>query len=451
MHRLGWGLAVALGIFVVATVMGVVNAGPLDPPSGVPTTESTQEGLIYQPVDCTGFPISISAPGSYKLAQNITMLPACGADNGITVTPGLDGVTIDLAGFTLAGIAGSGLHGVQATGGANVTVLNGTVRDWDGHGLLVTSEDSLIQRVHAHDNGLNGIGVGAHAVVSDVTASRNTFEGITVGTSSVVRDCSANNNGNNGIILADTGRLENCTANANAGSGISVSSFGGSLSACSALGNVQHGINVFGAGATISTCSASDNTLDGIHVTGDTVTITGCSMYSNGSDGIEVSNSNGTTISDCTATDNGGDGFNLFSTGTTISGCTATDNGDDGIALSQKFSLVTNCTATLNGNDGIQVVGSAQVIGNSANLNGATSVGAGIHVVLEDNHIEGNLVDENDKGIDVDGSFNTIIANHAGFNPTADYEIAASNITGTIVTTEAAMNGATNSNVNINQ
>ena len=77
------------------------------------------------------------------------------------------------------------------------------------------------------------------------------------------------------------------------------------------------------------------------------------------------------------------------------------------------------------------------------------AIGAGIHLTLNGSRIEGNVVDSNDTGIDVDSGSNLIIRNFAIANSTAAFSISANNFTGTQVTTEATLNSATNSNVNM--
>ena len=81
-NRFGLSIVGALLLLIVAALAGGAFAGPLDPPAPPASTQAT---LLFQPADCTGFPISIASPGSYRLAQNIT-LPASCAKDGINIT-----------------------------------------------------------------------------------------------------------------------------------------------------------------------------------------------------------------------------------------------------------------------------------------------------------------------------------------------------------------------------
>jgi parallel beta-helix repeat protein len=105
----------------------------------------------------------------------------------------------------------------------------------------------------------------------------------------------------------------------------------------------------------------------------------------------------------------------------------------------------------LNRGDGIRgEFGSCSIVANACAKNGNGGDGAGVHVTGGADLIEGNSVTGNDRGIELDANnSNVIIKNRANGN-TTDYDIpAGNNIVGTIVTTGAAMNSATNSNINI--
>lgn len=95
------------------------------------------------PGDTPGFPVTITAPGSYRLAGNLTV-PVGG--DGIAIAA--DGVTVDLNGFSIIGSSSRyGIHGV--TDHRRITVRNGHVT---GFGLAV---DLLLT---------------THGVVEDMTA-----------------------------------------------------------------------------------------------------------------------------------------------------------------------------------------------------------------------------------------------------------------------------------------
>ena len=87
-----------------------------------------------------------------------------------------------------------------------------------------------------------------------------------------------------------------------------------------------------------------------------------------------------------------------------------------------------------NKGDGIQIVSDSRVVGNNCDSNGfGGGDAAGIHSTGADNRIEGNNVTDNTRGIDVDSTGSLIIKNSASGNG-SNYEIAASNAVGPLVT-----------------
>src|SRR6266446_10729399 len=102
------------------------------------------------PGDAPGFPVTISLPGSYKLAGNLTV-PDANTD-AILITS--NKVTLDLNGFailgpTVCGRSGPGSggfivcsptgpgNGVNATQVNNVTIMNGTIRGMGANGIAL--------------------------------------------------------------------------------------------------------------------------------------------------------------------------------------------------------------------------------------------------------------------------------------------------------------------------
>jgi hypothetical protein len=171
-NKLAWVLLTMVTLVLIGTLAGVVRGGPLDPPS---SPGPTQESLIFQPASCAGFPITISQSGSYEFAQNITMPGGC-AKNGITVTA--SNVTIDLKGFELVGTAGA-LYGIQQDNAqSNMTVRDGTIRNWPFWGLY-TSIGGVVDGVRAISNG-SGIAVGGpggRSVIRNCVVSGSTAVG----------------------------------------------------------------------------------------------------------------------------------------------------------------------------------------------------------------------------------------------------------------------------------
>ncbi len=195
-----------------------------------------------------------------------------------------------------------------------------------------------------------------------------------------------------------------------------------------------------GVNSTINDCAAYNNTSNGIDIA-DSCTISDCTAYKNSGDGIRADHDS--TINDCTACYNDNNGI-TGGEGCSISDCIANYNGNTGITMSRGCTI-SDCAASENSGDGICVYSDCRVVGNTCDHNGSYSGdGAGIHVELSDNRIDGNNVTDNDRGIDVDHSDNFIIRNTASGN-TINYDIVANNKVGVIVSApnSGAISGST--------
>jgi parallel beta-helix repeat protein len=132
----------------------------------------------------------------------------------------------------------------------------------------------------------------------------------------------------------------------------------------------------------------------------------------------------------------------------TISGCVA-EMQNSGAAISAGWgSIVRDCIAGSQGTEAMLVGSFCQVLNNNCFGYGPGGAAPAIRVTGSRNRIEGNRVSSAQSGILVDGTSNLIIRNSATGNGT-DYSIAAGNCTGSIVAGEAALNAASNPNVNI--
>lgn len=143
------------------------------------------------PGDAPGFPVTITQPGSYRLAGNLTVPNA----NTTAILVNSEFVTIDLNGFDILGptfCVGKGVctgvgTGIGVDGNSHgVTVVNGGIHGMGNDGINVGggafASGSKVDNVHADANGGSGI------TLFGGTASGNT----------------ANNNGANGIIVDGT-------------------------------------------------------------------------------------------------------------------------------------------------------------------------------------------------------------------------------------------------------
>ncbi len=213
-------LILAVGVAIVAMLATGARGGPLDPP-GPPAP--SQANLIYQPADCSGFPIVLASSGSYALAQNITM-PALCAKNGIRISAA--NVSLDLRGFTVKGVGGA-LTGIYVDVYPGITVEHGGIRDWPGGGLYSGAVYSQFAHLQVLQNGP----IGAP--------------------------------GNGQVQLASWSSLSDClvTGGAPDALGILVSGQNVTVSGCVIADNADQGLKVTGFGAHITNNYAFDNSI----------------------------------------------------------------------------------------------------------------------------------------------------------------------------------------------
>lgn len=242
-------LLAATGLAVCATLVAL--GGPIDPPAGPvgPTFKTLSEVEPRTAINETNTPgdadslFRIAAPGSYYLTGNIT---GVAGKHGIEVAA--NGVTIDLGGFDVAGAPGS-LDGITDTPGLrNISILNGSIRNWG-------------------DNGVELEAIGGR--VEGLCANGNREHGIKVNSGFTLRSCFAMLNGIDGQLpgfRADSGTtIVECTSEFNRGSGFQL-----------------------GIGSVVTDCVAVQNEKDGITASSDTL-ITGCVVTTNFQNGIVVS------------------------------------------------------------------------------------------------------------------------------------------------------------------
>jgi parallel beta-helix repeat protein len=331
---------------VLALGIGPALAGPLNPPAGpvAPTNKPLAEIEPRIAINATNTPgdadsiFRITQPGSYYLTGNVAGVVG---KSGIEI--GASGVTIDLNGFDVVGVASS-LDGIRSTASLrNMTIRNGSVRNWGGNGIDLSTSLSRMTRVE------------------EVHSSGNGIDGIKSGEGGLVVNCHASYNGEDGISSALT------------------------VIGCVARNNTRFGISI-SAGGRVADSSAFDNTDWGIYGLNGS-TITGCTAQSNGDGIIAFGDS---LIKDCTANANTGAGIN-GQQGTTIIDCIASDNGTDGIIVLNR-SLVRGNTCNGNASDGIFVSSSGA---NRIEGNHMFGNGRGLHVIGAGNVIIRNTVGDN--------------------------------------------------------
>ncbi len=164
----------------------------------------------------TSLPNTITAPGFYYLASNLSV----SGHHGITIES--NHVTLDLMGFSLVG-PGVDYDGIYMAGRTNVEIRNGTVRNfrngiysWSSYnirviqvrvdqnqscGITLSGYNHLVKDCHATLNTM-GIFVTSGTVSGNI-ASNNTNTGIRVGSVGIVVRNLAINNTDKGFILVD--------------------------------------------------------------------------------------------------------------------------------------------------------------------------------------------------------------------------------------------------------
>jgi len=138
------------------------------------------------PGDTPGFPVTISLPGSYRLAGNLTTPDA----NTTAIQISANNVTLDFNGFTISGpgITGTGI-GVEAytlcgfPGCSGISITNGTIQGMGG-GAIYAGENAWIERIRATGNFSGGffhtiIEVNPNSTVTHCVVSNNQGSGFT--------------------------------------------------------------------------------------------------------------------------------------------------------------------------------------------------------------------------------------------------------------------------------
>ncbi|MDF7801910.1 right-handed parallel beta-helix repeat-containing protein [Pontiellaceae bacterium B1224] len=367
----------SIGFSVFSCILIPINAlaqGPLSPPGAPAATMKTLEQVepridLATVAGDTNYHHVISVPGSYYLSENIEVsLPS-----GIQINS--PDVSLDLNGFTVSRISGSGGYGIYIENEMDrATVRSGSIVGFDSGIYGYYADSCLLEKLAVSGCTSSGIYAGTVARLVDCRAHDNPGSGIRAGSGSNLSGCTANNNqGTYGIQASSGSSLRDSTAYYNQVSyGIYVGS-GSSLRGCTAYRNIGTGFSSYGIYAG-SGCLVAD-----------------CSSYSN-------SHTNNTTTA---------------SQGTGIS--------------ARSGSTVEGCAVNFNQGDGIRVSSDSTMTGNTGDSNGYSGDGAGIHATGSDNRIDGNNVTDSDRGIDVDASGNFIARNTASGN-TLNWDIASGNV-----------------------
>jgi hypothetical protein len=351
-------------------------------------------------IPISSLPFTITQPGTYYLTGNLT-----GTVGGITISA--DDVTLDLNGFSLSGGSGDGISVPLLQSG--IGIRNGTVQGWGEDGVDAELSHSSM------DNGGVGLKMGSGSVVRGCVAYSNTLHGITTETNSTVVDSAAYKNTEVGIQVKEGSLVTQSTAGNNLGHGIYNITGGATISHSSAFGNSGAGIYIDTEAGTISNCTATTNGLAGLagELGSLIVNSTGQSNVGAGIAGQKVH------VVNSVASENGNHGM-VVADGSTVRDSVSKLNVGSGITAGSDCLILDN-----------QVAENGQMVGDQA----------GILVTGSSTRVEGNLVTGNDaRGIDIDGTGNIIVRNHA-YGNTSEYDIAASNTYGAIVTLASGVLG----------
>ena len=279
-----------VGASLLLCVGLVALAGDPTPPPGPigPTMKPLDEVEPRTAINDTNTPgdagniYKITKSGSYYLTENVT-----GIATRVGIEIAASDVTIDLNGYVLVGVPGSAAGIATLTPGlSNITVRNGTVRDWAQYGIDLASipvDGASIESVRVVGNLFDGARVGTAAMIRDSRASANGGAGFrVVGAGGSIDNSHADNNGEAGISTFEDAVVSNCRANNNAIAGI-LSASGALITDCLASNNQGVGIQA-NSSCTVANCSVTKNWTDGILI-GSNCTVRSNNCAFNGSNG----------------------------------------------------------------------------------------------------------------------------------------------------------------------
>lgn len=223
------GLALSVAVSLLQPLLDPSPAVAVDGVIEINQAKALAGGVT--PGDTPGFPVLVTAPGSYRLTGNLDLrplgLPASANTDAIWIVSSVGGITIDLNGFSILGPAlcdpsnppctdtGTGI-GVRSNTQNFLEVTNGTVFGMGSHGVSILA--GRVVGLVAESNGGDGIQFD-NGVVEGSQALRNGGNGIYANLSGSIARSSARRNLLAGV-AGTNARLESCQVETNLGRGI---------------------------------------------------------------------------------------------------------------------------------------------------------------------------------------------------------------------------------------
>ncbi|HEV3113701.1 MAG TPA: hypothetical protein VGY99_24710 [Candidatus Binataceae bacterium] len=294
-----------------------------------------------QPKPITSCGTTVSAAGSYILNGNLTSTSTTSPCINVTANE----VTIDLNGFVISGNGGTST-GISSSG-TKLAVTDGTITGF-GVGIYDPSAGSRISHLTVMNSAKDehyGIYLGDSARVSDSILLNNGSDGIGVGANAVVTHCIFGGNGGYGLYAYSTGAVatEN-SAGANSEGGVDTS---GKATVEGNAGTNNPSFNFADSGgATYDTNAAAGSSSAGFRCGSSFMSgkiLGSCVLVGNVAYGNRVFgfvDAGGSTFRANTADSNGVDGF-FAEEGLGFNGNTADDN---------QVGFVVGCPINLLGN-----------------------------------------------------------------------------------------------------
>jgi parallel beta-helix repeat protein len=331
------------------------------------------------------------------ITQSVT-LTANQACTGQGLIVGADGITIDLAGFTLSGDAGFDERGVNLNGHTKVTIANGTISGFFD-GVVSTPfppppQAVKLSRLVVRDNARSGTVLFVDTLVVDRSSFINNGTGVMSGGPGLELGCKQGKitsstfvgNGADGLNVIEASHLTitKAVAALNGASGLNLGSDESvTVQSSTFARNGTDGIVVFAGGGALKIARNTivGNGSDGVRFTNAgsgalelANVVAGNLIAGNTGNGIEVDATAATTVSGNRLSGNGGDGVAVtdFSVNIVVKGNAAVGNGGHGISNADSDATVfVKNTANANGNRGLFGSDVIDGGGNKARANGA--------------------------------------------------------------------------------